>query len=121
MELSTGAAEFREAVRRHGGRGPRGKYTAELREQAVAYLRCREAAGARPTTVAKELGVDKRALKAWADAMGNDAPAPTFHPVELIATTQQPSAGRLTLHGPGGLRVEGLTVPELVTVLRGLR
>jgi transposase len=119
-EMEKKAEEFREGVRKQAGGGPRNRYTAELRELARSYWKKRKAEGATLAAAAKELGIHAKSLHQWSKGRGR---ARQFHPVELIAEEQAgPRRGSsLVLHGPGGVRVEGLTVESLAALLRRLR
>jgi hypothetical protein len=66
--------------------------------------------------IARELGVRRQTLLAWAaEPVANTGPA--FVPVSVVADAR---ATGIVVHAPGGLRIEGLDVPALVEVLRGL-
>lgn len=118
-ETETKAEEFREGVRKQAGRGPRNRYTAELREQATSYWKRRKAEGATLAMAAKELGIHAKSLGQWSKGRGT---ARRFRPVELVEEQAVPRRGSsMVLYGPGGVRVEGLTVEALSELLRRLR
>ena len=111
------AAEFQEAVKKQAGSGPRNRYTAALCAQAVEYGRTRHEEGASLEAAARELGISRKALWKWS----TEASAATdFHRVEVVPDKPQASrtGSRLVLHGPGGVRVEGLDVESLAELLR---
>ncbi len=114
------AEEFKAAVRKQAGRGPRNKYTAELRAQAVEYGRTRGGEGVSVELAAKELGLSAKALRKWSKTASGTSPA--FRRVEVVPekTVRARGASPLVLHGPGGLRVEGLDVESLAALLRRL-
>lgn len=85
---------------------------------ATEYLRERREAGTPLSAAARELGVKRHTLLAWAAEAERAAPAPGFVPVRVIAETAAPSA--IVVHGPGGLRIEGLRFADVVALLRAL-
>jgi len=116
MDLEKAAAEFRAAARRAGPRGAGRRYPAGLRRRGAEHFQGRRAEGRSVKAIARELGVRRQTLLAWAAEPAGDA-GPAFVPVSVVAETH---AKGIVLHAPGGLRVEGLDVPALVEVLRGL-
>jgi hypothetical protein len=115
MNIEKEAAAFREAVRRAGKRGPGKRYPAELQRRGAEYLRVRRAAGAPLSAVLRELGVRRETLAGWAEPPGAKE-RPRFVPVTVVAAP----VGRIVVHGPGGLRVEGLDVAGVAELLRRL-
>jgi len=115
MDFERRAAEFRRAIARRGPIGPRLRYTPELRTTAIAYARDRLAAGAGLKTVTEELGVGRYTLRGWLVAADQ---AQTFRKVEVTDEPAPPR--RLVVHGPHGLRIEGLAVVDLAELLRRL-
>ena len=121
MDHERAAAEFRAAARRAGPRGAGRRYPAKPRRVATEYLGQRQASGVAVSTIARELGVKRHTLLAWAAASMGAAARPEFLPVRVIADTDH-GAPRSTIvvHGPGGLRIEGLDVAGVIALLRGL-
>lgn len=115
MDIVKEAAAFRDAVRRTGKRGPGKRYPAELRQRGVEYLRARQAAGAPLSAVLRELGLRRETLAGWSTPEEIEG-RPRFVPVAVVETP----AGRIVVHGPGGLRVEGLDVAGVAELLRRL-
>lgn len=115
MDLVKEAAAFKDAVRRAGRRGPGRRYPAELRRRGAEYLRARQAAGAPLSAILRELGMRRETLAGWA------APAvPEARPRFVPVTVMEAPAGRIVVHGPGGVRVEGLDVAGVADLLRRL-
>ena len=114
MDSEKEAAVFRVAVRRAGRRGAGLRYPAAVRAQGAAYLAARRAAGATVSAVTRELGIRRHTLQGWARPRAQEAPR--FVPVSVV---EEP-AGRIVVHGPGGVRVEGLDVASLAELLRRL-
>jgi transposase len=115
MDIVKEAAAFREAVRRAGRRGPGRRYPPELRRRGAAYLRARQAAGAPLSVVLRELGMRRETLAGWASPAEPEARA-RFVPVTVV----EAPAGRIVVHGPGGLRIEGLDVAGVADLFRRL-
>lgn len=67
------------------------------------------------SAVLRELGMRRETLAGW---VAPPAPkeTPRFVPVTVVETP----AGRLVVHGPGGVRVEGLDVAGVAELLRRL-
>jgi hypothetical protein len=114
MNFEREAALFRVAVRRAGSRGAGRKYPAAVREQGAAYFAARRAAGAPESAVMRELGVRRATLLGWV-GQAKAAQRPRFVPVSVGETT-----GRIVVHGPGGVRVEGLDVAGVTDLFRRL-
>ncbi len=117
MEIEKAAAEFRAAVRRAGPRGAGRRYPPALRRMAVDYFRRRRAAGTSVEAISRELGVKRHTIVGWT-ATPEVAAAPAFLPVHLVADA--PAASRIVVHGPGGVRVEGLDLAGVAELLRRL-
>lgn len=115
MNIEREAAAFREAVRRAGKRGPGKRYPAELQRRGAEYLRVRRAAGAPLSAVLRELGMRRETLAGW-----GAPPAPKETPRFVPVTVVETPAGRLVVHGPGGVRVEGLDLAGVAELLRRL-
>jgi len=118
--METKAAEFQAAVRKQAGSGPRNRYTAALRAQAVEYGRARSAEGVSLESAARELSLAPKSLYKWSKA--SDRSVPVFQRVTVVADKEAvPRAvSPLVLHAPGGVRVEGLDVETLAALLRRL-
>jgi transposase len=115
MDIEREAARFREAVKRAGRRGPGRRYPEDVRCRGVAYLRARQAAGAPLSAVLRELGVRRETLTGWATPP-DAAPGARFVPVTVVDAP----AGGIVVHGPGGVRIEGLDLAGLADLLRRL-
>lgn len=75
----------------------------------------RRAAGATWTSMATELGVSATTVASWA----RPAPSSSLREAAIVADT--PRESRIVLVAADGVRVEGLSVPDIIAVLRGLR
>jgi transposase-like protein len=89
----------------------------------MEYCHQREQQGANINGIALELGVSTTSLMRWSRKAAESAEG--FRAVELVvgpessAVTSKPArlAGTVVVHGPRGLRVEGLTVAELAELI----
>jgi transposase len=120
MDMEKRAEEFRAAVRKQAGGGPRNWYTTTLRAQAVRYWEARKEQGASLAQAAQELGIAAKSLRQWSTS-ASEAPE-GFRPVEVVQDEASPARATtaLVVHGPGGLRIEGLDVESLALLLRRL-
>lgn len=115
MDFEKEAAAFRAAVRQAGKRGAGRRYPAAVRRQGAAYLAARRAGGATVSSVTRELAVRRDTLLGWAGPAVK-AVRPRFVPVAVV----EERAGRIVVHGPRGVRVEGLDVAGVADLLRRL-
>jgi hypothetical protein len=88
------------------------RYPPAVRASAIAWARAQRAAGATVEEVSAALGIPWQTLQRWSF----DTVESAFKPVELVE--EAPSG--LVVHGPCGLRVEGLDVTTLASLLRML-
>lgn len=115
-----------EAERRRGAAGRRG-YTPELRRAVMRHVESCCAAGGSASAVADRLGLQPQTLSRWrhwedAEREGS-LHAITVEEAEPAAVTAVEVVGvpGISLRTLCGIVVDGLTVSDLVTVLRGLR
>ncbi len=113
MDLTRRAAEFRASVSKLGSRGQGRRYPEALKREAVEYLAERRSVGRGIDTAAAELDVPSNTLRIWAATPRTASTA--FVPVKIVG-----EGSRIVLHGPGGIRVEGLDVATLADLLRRL-
>jgi transposase len=115
MDFEKEAAAFRAAVRQAGKRGAGRRYPVAVRRQGAAYLAARRAGGAAVSVVTRELAVRRDTLLGWARPAAAPAKA-RFLPVAVV----EERAGRIVVHGPHGVRVEGLDLAGVAELLRRL-
>jgi hypothetical protein len=94
------------------GKGKRRKYSMDLRQRLVAFVREQRAAGIQ-LSFAAGVGVSPTLLHRW-----DVSRAGSFRRVEL--QRQAPTSSWYVLHTRQGIRVEGLGLDELVTTSRRL-
>lgn len=122
MELQARVAKLKAELARRAGAGTRGRFTDALRAETLAVLAARKAQGASQDTVAEELGISGWTLSRWKQQAGRAQAGAAFRPVRVVREAAPPtSPGALTVHGPAGLRVEGLTVEWVAALVRALR
>jgi len=91
-------------------------YPAELRERAAAYIRRRRDEGVSDQTIADEIGVGVMTFVRWVGPRRTSV-ALAFAPARVIEAAP-PS--RYTVHGPRGMRLEGLTVGDVAALWSAL-
>jgi transposase len=122
MDMKEWAERLKQQLSEREGVGPRTRYTPEQRKQAVEYLRQRQEQGAGLEEVAQEVGLSSWTLSRWGrKASGSEATAPrgALVAVEVRASKTRPQQRGLVVHGPGGVRVEGLSLEQVGVLLRG--
>jgi hypothetical protein len=120
---------FREISAQLRAGHPRGArpYPAEQKEFALRYAAARQQEGARVEAAARELGVSGLTLQSWR----RRSKGTMLQRVQIVSGSGNvrssqprlpgPSDGSdWTVHGPAGLRVEGLSMPALVELCREL-
>ncbi|NNB89653.1 MULTISPECIES: hypothetical protein [Corallococcus] len=129
MESKELAAKLKQEVEAQRGRGTRWRFGEDFRTRAVAYLRGRQAEGGTQEEAAREMGLSSWTLSRWGRQGGPvrrgrparaspETSTAAFHPVAV--TREEEPEGGVVVHGPGGVRVEGLSVAQVVRVLKGL-
>ena len=105
----------RERVEQEKGDRSVGRYSEELQREAVECWREGLEQGLLQREVATALGVDRKTLRHWSGRCG-------LRPVEILELKESrisAPSGRVVV-SPGGLRVEGLDLEEIATLLRVL-
>jgi Homeodomain-like domain len=92
------------------------RYPQELRQLAVEYATKALAQGRSQREIAESLGLSEPTLVRWQQGTGVAGPV-ALHEVVVVERAHA-SAPVLVL--PSGVRVEGLSVPDLVMVLEAL-
>jgi transposase-like protein len=110
------AREFRAALAALGPRAPTTTYPPELRILGLAHLKERRDAGASFREVAAELGVGNETLRNWIRPRRRRSSA--VRPVSIASRAVLSAA--LVVHGPAGVRIEGLDVAAVAALLKEL-
>ena len=108
------------ALVRSDRRARRGPFSTELRERLNAVLKRRWQAGESLRKLAKDLGVSNHTVQFWRSHWGErQKRGAQLRRVEVVSETPLLTS-LLTVHGPAGTRIEGLTSDELVELWRKL-
>lgn len=114
-----GSAALRRAFEAHvGGRGRR--YDGALMERARDFAEQRRREGRSWQSVANELCVRVETLRRWCVGCEPGASRPSvvrLRPVEVVA---EPATRELSVVSRSGLRVEGVTLEDVVALLRAV-
>lgn len=104
-------------LRRVLERGPAGRhgFPSEVRLQAAAWARQRQATGAPMRALAAELGVSHETLRRWVSHGVS-----TFRSVRVADASPLAPEGGIVLRLPNGAAIEGLRVEDVIVVLRAL-
>ena len=108
-------AEIRTAlVRREGSSGR--SYPEAARTAALDWAEQQQRKGAGFVPIASELGISATTLRKWQQQ--RRATSSSFCPVQIVEPSS--SSRGLVVHAPGGLRIEGVSIPELAELVRRL-
>ncbi len=122
-EASYGSSkQFREAAARENlGRHKNGwRYSPDLRALGAEYCRSQRRAGRPFREIAEDLGVSTLTLSRWHE----ESLSAGFRPVEVIADPEvcDPiEEMSLSVVTPGGLRIEGLSWPQVMELAKAYR
>jgi hypothetical protein len=108
-------AEIRTALVRTGGSSGR-SYPEAARTAALDWAERQRRKGIGFVPLASELGISPSTLRKWQQQ--SRARSSAFCPVEIVEPSS--SSRGLVVHAPCGLRIEGLSVPELCELVRRL-
>ena len=96
-------------------RKKRGAFPSSLQRQLLSYAERRWAEGASTPTVAAEIGVNRHTLAYWRAHQRAGAKLRRVRVVE-----SETGSGEVVVHGPGGVRIEGLDLDGVAELLRRL-
>ena len=111
-----------ERLRREIGQraSTRGRLRSELRERCAQYAAARSAAGASHKVIASELGVSAMSVQRWLRVKKKTTPT-AMVPVRVVTRALHAEvASRPVITTPRGLRVEGLDLDAICTVIARL-
>jgi transposase len=115
MDSKREAASLRTELGRLGPRGRGRAYPEAFRVRVIAYVEARRAEGASARDAGAEIGVDWRTLLRWSPR----SPPAAFE--RVVVRDDVPAASpALIMHGPCGIRIEGLDLASVVELLRRL-
>lgn len=116
MRTNESAESLRYAIS-HSRRGDRARYSNELRERILGYVEQRTH-GKSVQEALSEIGVSGSQFYAWKKVRALPQTPPRFMPVRVAV--EQPAHSALIVHGPHGVRIEGLSVVQVATLLQQL-
>ena len=118
MKSNLTASELRTALAAAERQGAGRPYPEPLRRAAVAHYHRRQQQGASLQEVEAELGVSGISLVRWSRV----TPALTsgFREVAIMEAVPEASApsSKIVVHGPRGVRIEGLHVADVAELLQ---
>ena len=121
--MDTWTRDIKALLHRHRQPGcPRG-IPVEARQQVGAWLRARHADGMNWADLGRELGVSRTSARNWSledPPTTTLSPAPGFLPVTLDPEAEPELPPTPVLWSPHGYRVEGLSLEDLMSLLRVL-
>lgn len=107
----TSSIHIRRAVERLEERGRGVRYPVELKAKLINETRSLRDAGVTLEAIGEKLGVPWRSLARWCAAERKSKPR--FRQVEVLTTPRS----TVTVHGPRGIRIEGLDVGGLAELI----
>lgn len=109
---------LREKLEEDRGRG--GRTPAALQAMVVKVSEDRHRAGASIKAISTELGISVHTLSYWRSAHRKQSTA-ALAKVKVVRTAERPDRPEITVHGPRGLRIEGLSLPQLAELIARLQ
>lgn len=109
----------REIARIDRKRGRGRWYSTALRRRIAALTRRRRAGGASWRKISDDVGISVESLRRWASTEISVAPAPALVPIEVVADTSERADG-VRIVTAAGHRIEGLTIADVIAVVRVL-
>ena len=114
QEPTSEVEELKQLIAHRGG--SKRNYPPELKARVNNYASQRYGEGAKPKEVAEELGMNAHTLTSWRERrVGPQSP---LRPVRVIDEVDE---GRIVVLVRNGIRVEGLSLEQLIEVLRHVR
>lgn len=86
----------------------------DLREEAKAYVETRRREGASHRTIALELGISKMTVQRW---LARASRTSALVPVRVLAASPQSPRSSVVVTTSGGLRIEGLDLDAICTLV----
>jgi len=100
----------------------RARVSSDLKRELGAYCAQRRAAGATWSMLVAELGVGENQLRQWSGGASRGGKLTRVRVVEsLAASAASQSVGGLCLELPGVARVTGLSITDVVELVKALR
>jgi transposase-like protein len=115
FEMTT-EQEARDLKRAMGQRGRGRPIPTAVRADAVAYAQRRRHEGASQEAIASELGISQHTVSSWLRRAAREKTS-ALVPVRVAHAATRVSGATIVLTTPQGLRVEGLGVDDVCTVI----
>jgi hypothetical protein len=112
--------ELKKALVELGPRGRGKNYPRGLLEKVLSYTVARRRQGAKLIEVGDELGIGFKTLSRWLGRQGGQR---QFRRVEVVTPTAvaaTPAPMPVVVHGPRGVRIEGLDIGGIAELVRRL-
>ena len=108
--------ELKRTLSELGPRGAGKRYPKGLLEKLLSYTVARRRQGATLVVIGEEIGMSWRTLARWLGGRKSRARFERVEVIEPVSAAVRP----LIVHGPRGVRIEGLDVGGVVELLRRL-
>ena len=118
MDEQQTAARVRAQVRALGTRGRGLRYPVALRRQVLAYVAARRAQGTTLRAASREVDMSWRTVEHWLH--DGKAPKAILRPVTVTPSVCAERVASVVVHGPHGLRIDGLDVRQIAELLTRL-
>jgi transposase len=110
--------ELKKSISELGPRGRGRPYPRGLLEKLLSYTVARRRQGLKIEEVGAEIGMSWRTLQRW---LGEKRSKARFERVQVVTPTPATAAASaIVVHGPRGVRIEGLDVDGVAALVRRL-
>lgn len=110
---------LRAAIEEKQRNKKRGRFSQDVKRRLVAFVAGRRRAGESVGSIARRLGLSEQTVWSWRDAW-EKKDAVVLRQVEVVSETPLPARRMVTLHGPAGTRIEGVSLDEVAELWRKL-
>jgi hypothetical protein len=109
------------AKERRGVTKPGLRFNTKLRDEVIAHVRKRQQTGETLKAIALSLGIKRHTLRYWLYGLVDkgSGKASRFRAIGVIEKPSNSDTG-VTVLGPGGTRIDGLTLGQAAELLRRL-
>lgn len=105
-----------------GGVDEANRYGDDVRQRATDYFHARRKQRISPAKICLELGIGMPTLRSWTLVHKTEMATANsgFERLAIVAAPPIESKKEFVVHGPGGLRIEGLDIESLAELIRRL-
>ena len=103
------------------GRGRGGRTAAALQAMVVKFSEERHKAGTSIKAISNELGLSVHTLSYWRSVHRRQSTAALAKVKVVVHAAERLDRSEITVHGPRGLRVEGMSLSQLVELITRLQ